>query len=503
MKFDRESLRQQILHFVDQWFDEQEIVIGVLRYGAHIPHIYQNACVRAHKKPKKIQLMLSHMIRFFPCEFYRQNKFLLLDDTVYEGVEMSSLLNTLLDEFKVPRQNLRTATLIAHEQSEFEPDCPKPTERLPDAEYIAWKEELASLVRRDIRPTERDHPLYYFKGGELPLGKFLSLIQEFGHVHPVGSDWDAPVFRASVTLNPSLLSDLLQLDGLELDPVLKVRLYWQQTASGTQLTAAPMVFHQLDIQQFLAKSANTIESLVGLQHDFFQRIYSNHLETARGHMIFYFVGRSIAVLMLQRLLLQVIPRLEQIGCEAACVSPQEIDGFVEYVFPQEYLEFYEAAFASINAIVQTSSPEDRLPFTDRPRKQSRFPERANKDPLLPDMYEILEFMTRNVAPAIWDGARWTPNKAISKGTSHRKLVSEFKDEVFVSAALDELLDSGLLRAKDVAIDSARMHFDREFFPGGEYNAVQVSRIADSWRYQTSAVDPLLATEEALDLWGPY
>ena len=164
-------------------------------------------------------------------------------------------------------------------------------------------------------------------------------------------------------------------------------------------------------------------------------------------MIFYFVGRSIAALMLQRLLTQVIPQLEQIGCEPACVPPKEIDGFVEYVFPSEYIEFYEAAYASINKIVQTSSPEDRLPFPDRQRTQSRFPERANKDPLLPDMYEILEFMTRNSAPATWDGSRWRPNKDISKGTSHRELVSEFKDEVFISAALDELLDSGLLRLK--------------------------------------------------------
>ena len=249
MKFDRESLRQQILNFIDKWLDEDEIVIGVLRYGAHIPHIYQNACVRAQKQPKKIQLLLSHMIRFFPGDFYSKNRFLLLDDTVYEGAEMSSLLNTLVNEFQVPRENVRTATLIAHEQSEIEPDCPQPTERLADAEYIAWKEELAALVRRDIRPTERDHPLYYFKGGDLSLGKFLSLIQQFGHVHPVGSDWDAPVFRASVTLNPSLLSELLQLDGLELDPVLKVRLYWQQTVNGTQLTAAPMVFHQLECKR--------------------------------------------------------------------------------------------------------------------------------------------------------------------------------------------------------------------------------------------------------------
>src|SRR5947209_3947478 len=154
MIFDRQSLREQVLQFVNCCLREDEIVIGLLRYGAHIPHIYQNACLRESRQPRRIRLLLSHMLKFFPPEFYQRNKFLILDDTVYEGVEMNILLSTLLNDFQIPRESVRTATLIAHEQSEYEPDCPKPTLRLPDAEYIAWKEELASLVRRDIRPTE-------------------------------------------------------------------------------------------------------------------------------------------------------------------------------------------------------------------------------------------------------------------------------------------------------------------------------------------------------------
>lgn len=503
MKLDRKSLREEILRFVDECVSEDEIVIGVLRYGAHIPHIYQNACKLEGRQPKRIRLLLSHMLKFFPPEFYQQNKFLILDDTVYEGVEMTALLSTLLDEFQIPSDRVRTATLVAHEQSEYEPDLPKTTRRLRDAEYIAWKEELASLVRRDIRPTERDHPLYYFSGGDLSLGRFLSLIQEFGHVHPVGSDWDAPVLRASVTLDPSLLDDLRQLGGLELDPVFKVRLYWQQTEKGSQLTTAPMVFPQLNVQRFLSEGASTLAARVGLADDFFLRIYNNHSETSRGQMVFYFVGRSLAALLLQRLLTQVIPRLHQIGCEPVCVPPKDVDGFVDYVFPEEYIQFYDAALTKIQAIVLDSPTADRLPFSERQIKQNRFPVRANKDPLLPDMYEILEFMTRNSSPATWDGSRWAPNKTALIGTSHKELISEFKDEVFISAALDELLDSGLLRAKDSPVGSDLQCFDREFFPGGEYNAVQVSRIADSWRYQALPIDPLLAMEEALDLWGPY
>jgi hypothetical protein len=501
--FDRQALRKQIVQFVEEWINEDEVVVGVLRYGAHIPHIYQNACARESREPKRIRLLLSHMLRFFPPEFYRNNKFLILDDTVYEGVEMRAMLSTLLDQFEIPRDRVRTATLIAHEQSDYEPDLPKPTQRLPDAEYIAWKEELASLVRRDIRPTERDHPLYYFRGGDLSLGKFLSLIQEFGHVHPVGSDWDAPVLRVSLTIDPSLLSDLQALDGLELDPVFKVRLYWQQTEDGSQLTAAPMVFQQLNIPSFLSGSDTKLASLLGLDDGFFRRIYDEHLETSRGAMVYYFVGRAIAALLLERLLIQVIPRLQQIGCEPSCVRPEAVDGIVGYVFPDEYTNFYDAAFERMRNIVEASPAADRLPFAERQVVQNRFPVRASKDPLLPDMYEILEFMTRNSSPATWDGARWMPNKNTFKGTSHRELVKEFGDEVFISAALDELLDSGLLRAKDNPINPDLTCFDREFFPGGEYNAVQVSRIADSWRYQPSAIDPLLAMEEAFDIWGPY
>ncbi len=503
--FDRKDLREQILRFVDRWVTEEEIVIGVLRYGAHIPHIYQNACGKVHQKPKKINLILSHMLRFFPPDFYRKNRFLILDDTVYEGVEMKLLLSTLIDEFQIPRERVRTATLVAHEQSDYEPDCPQPTLRLPDTEYVAWKEELASLVRRDMRPTERDHPLYYFEGGDLPLGNFLSLLQEFGHVHPVGSDWDAPVLRVSLTVDPVLLSDVQQITGVDLEPVFKVRLYWQQTNEGCQLTAAPMVFNKLDVQSFIGDGAQQLATLVGLEKSFFNRIYDTHLESTRGQVLFYFVGRSIAGLFLQRLLNKVIPRLHQMGCNPTCMRPESVDGAVSYVFPKEYIEFYDTQFQIIEGIVGAADAADQLPFVEEVARDSFSPVRASKDPLLPDMYEILEFMTRQSNPAVWDGARWTPNKAFLKGTSHRELVKHFGDEIFISAALDELLDSGLLRAKDISINSDQTSFEREFFPGGEYNAVQVSRIADSWRYQSlaSPFDPQLATEDALDLWGPY
>ena len=157
------------------------------------------------------------MLGFFPLSFYADKDFLVVDDTVYEGTEMKRVLSLLTDDYGVPRSRIRTATLVVHEQSKFLSDCPSPPRRLPDGEYIAWKEELATVVRRDIRPTERDHPLYYLEGQKLQLNQFLSIIEQYGNVHPVGDDWDAPVFRLSMTIDLAGFGELEGIPGLELE----------------------------------------------------------------------------------------------------------------------------------------------------------------------------------------------------------------------------------------------------------------------------------------------
>jgi hypothetical protein len=85
-------------------------------------------------------------------------------------------------------------------------------------------------------------------------------------------------------------------------------------------------------------------------------------------------------------------------------------------------------------------------------------------------------------------------------TTYKDLVAEFNNPLFVSAALDELLDAGLLRAEDGSPASSQKTYTRMFLSGGEYNAVQVSRIADTWRAVAPVIDPLLILEEAIELW---
>lgn len=66
MKINEEYLKAQVEEFCIKHFNENDLVIGILRYGAHIPHIYQNVCREKNILPKKINLLLSHMIPFFP-----------------------------------------------------------------------------------------------------------------------------------------------------------------------------------------------------------------------------------------------------------------------------------------------------------------------------------------------------------------------------------------------------------------------------------------------------
>ena len=87
--------------------------------------------------------------------------------------------------------------------------------------------------------------------------------------------------------------------------------------------------------------------------------------------------------------------------------------------------------------------------------------------------------------------------------SIQELLREFKDPFYVSRALDELLELGLLRALDMATDNNKNIFTRVFLSGGEYNAVQVSRIADTLRFEPKPhiIDFKAAEDESIELWG--
>ena len=502
MKISREGLESQVLELFDTYLHEDDVVIGVLRYGAHIPHIYQNACLKRGLTPKPVRLLLSHMLSFFPVEFYQKNNFVILDDTVYEGVEMANWLERVQRNYNIARERIRTATLIRHEESQFEPDYP--SEILRDAQYIAWKEELASLVRNDIRPTERDHPLYYFEIEKLELGFLLSLLEDYGYIHPVGNNWDTPIFRLSLTIDSSVVKNLLPLPGIDLENIFKIRIYWNKHPNGFRLTMAPMGFPTINIDSFIhSKASQTLAELLGLESTFFEEIYRSHPEQLRGQMLFYFASRSIAALLIQHLLIQITPRLKRHGCSISCIDPEVVDGDVHYIFPKEYISFYACVFARLKEIISMKPDLGSLPFVEEWKKPERNRRKASEDPLLPDIYRTLAFITQKVDPAIWNGKRWVPNRELNTGVSHQQLVCEFKDSLFVSAALDELLDSGLMRAKDAAVDMSGNVFTRIFLSGGEYNAVQVSRIADTWRSTHLSIDPKAIEEEALELWGAY
>lgn len=492
----REQLKSQVVDFVDRYISEEEVVVGVLRYGAHLPHVYQRACQERHQQPKTIRLLLSHMLGFFPPDFYSNRRFLLLDDTVYEGVVMTEKLAEITRLGAAP-DHVRTATLVAHELSEFEPDCPKPTVRLEDAQYIAWKEELAFVVRQDIRPTERDHPLYYFKGEQLGLGDFLAIIENYGKLHPVGSDWTAPVFRASLTVDCDVLKDIGAFPGIELDKVAKIRIYYQKLDSGYQVTTAPIVFASVEVSTFVRESGRKLAKLVGLEESFFEVIYSSR----PPEMVYYFATRCIAAILLNRFLVEVIPELKHRGCGLTMIPPAVIDGHVKYVFPQEYIIFYEAITSQLEAVLTARLDRSVLPLGNNWRLPECKSMKHEPGRLLPDVYRLLEFLTRAAEPAEWDGKRWLPCKT-TKGVSFKEIAHEFPDVCFVSEALDELLDSGLIRARDYPrMQASTNYLTREFLSGGEYKALQVSRIADTWRYRVGDVNPTLAEAESLELWG--
>jgi hypothetical protein len=501
MTLTKDTLEGQVCRFFSNCAHDDEIVIGVLRYGAHLPHLYQNACRANSVTPKQIRLVLSHMLGFFPLNFYRNQRFLVIDDTVYEGTEMRRVTALLTDSYKIPKEQIRTATLIAHEGCEFVPSCPRPQMKLADAEYVAWKEELATLVRRDIRPTERDHPLYYLAGEKLRLSQFLSVIEQYGAVHPVGDDWDVPVFRFTVTLGASALEDLIALPGIEFGSSAKIRFYWRDAGDGFQLTVAPIVFARVNVSGF-GKKSTILEDLIGLHHGFFEGIESSDVRE-RDRMLFYFATRGLAAIVMLRLFSQILPLLNAADIGLKCVPAEKVDGYVKYIFPEQYEVFYGTIFERLKALISSPIEEMILPLAEKWTKPEPSITLTRRDPALPQIYELLGFVTQNRNPADWDGIKWRAKNTENAGVTIKDLTNHFRDPVFVSSALDELLDSGLLRAMDYATDPTNSVFDRQVLPGGEYNAIHVSRIADTLSCSPAAIDPQLAMEEACELWGTY
>ena len=497
----KESLKSQIQKFGDAYFKEDEIVVGILRYGAHIPHIYRDIYQEKSQSSRPIQLLLSHMLSYFPPAFYQGKRFLLLDDTVFSGCAMCNLKKILETEHSVPEENILTAALVLNEHSEFEPDYF--SKRLSDAEYIAWKEVLGSLVTQDARPTDRDHPLYYFRIRQMKLGHFLDVLNNYGIVH-TSSTTNSGIFKITLTIDAHVVKERIntELPSVVLGEIYKIRFYWKQEEDPNlvTLTMAPMGFPEINIDQFIAnKDGQLLAKIVGLDENFFDDIYNTYPENHRPEMLFYFASRSIAALALEYFLIEVTT-----FCDLEFLDPTEVDEPIVYVFPEEYQRFYKTISGKINKILSEKKPKAyELNFFPTWKKLEEFNIPHQKDILIPISYEILGFLARDGDSAKWDGKRWVPNQSNDEqGVSFQELLDEYKDPIFISRALDELLDMGLLRAKDMEIRKGC--FTRIFLGGGEYNAVQVSSIADTLNYEFDRkIDQKIIEEEALELWGPF
>lgn len=500
MKINRENLKHQVMKLCEDYLLEDDIVVGVLRFGAHIPHVYRNACLEKSLKPKKIRLLLSHILPFFPKKYYENKKIVLLDDTVYTGTELYKLKKMLINQLGVLENNIQTVTLVAHEDSSFEPDYPKPAIRLRNAEYIAWKEVLGSLVAQDIRPTERDHPLYFFEVKNFELGGFLDILKNYGTLHSVGAP-NSEVLKISLTIDSSNMQKAKNLAGVTLSSTYKIRIYLRQDAGNAKFTAVPMGFPVIDINKLIENGGSRdLAKLIGLPEDFYENIYTSYHTDFRDTAVFYYASRSIAAYLLELLIKQITPKVENLNSKIGLLDSREEDGSVKYEFPIEYEIFYKKVFKSLTTAIKNSKMQN-LSLFDAWEKPERVANNLQFDPLLPAPYEILGFLAKEIDTAKWDGKKWMPNfSTLETGITYQDLLSEFKDPLFISRSLDYLLESGLLRAKDLLI--GKNLFTRIFLPGGEYNAVQVSRLSDMLKFQPPFdFNPAVAEEEAIDLWG--
>ena len=441
------------------------------------------------------------MLPFYNKEFFTNRKFVLLDDTVYRGTGIRKLYETL-EKFGIEEKNIKTATLVVHHDSSYEPDYPTPKIRLRDAEYIAWKEVLGSLVASDIRPTERDHPLYFFSLENLNLGDFIEILKKYGEIHSVGNS-NSKIIKFTLTVDSSILKNDLRIKGLDLGSIFKVRFYWSQISGITKFTAVPMGFPVIDMEKFIQSGSNQILAThLGLRPNFFEELTSilpEYIENVQ----FYYASRGLSALFFEKLFNEISSEFNNSKSKIKLLEPNQVDGPVQYLFPDEYIEFYNTLFKRIKVVLKGDSCDKKKYSNSAWKKIECFNIVQQEDPLIPDIFSLLKFVVKENDSAIWDGKKWKPNE-IEFGITFSKLLAEINNIPFISKALDELLESGLLRAKDLSLENAPHCFTRVFLPGGEYNAVAVSRITDVLNYKPLfTIDPKFVEEEINDLWGPY
>ena len=178
----KRAVQDEINNFLDSLLLETaptSTVVGVLRYGAHLPHLWSSD--RRHAR-EPVDMVLSHMPEFLPSEFFRDRDFIILDDTVYEGRQMRRHL-ARLKELGVQETNVKTAAIICRDVVAQRTNSSFPqhfSRSLGGAEYAAWKRSLGALVRSQRRSVDRDHPLYFFELRGTTTSELRSILERFG-----------------------------------------------------------------------------------------------------------------------------------------------------------------------------------------------------------------------------------------------------------------------------------------------------------------------------------
>jgi hypothetical protein len=456
------------------------LLVGILRYGAHLPHLWRSAS-------RRIPLILGHMVEFYEQEFYEQ-PMLVMDDTVYRGTQMQHHVKRLRARGV---REIRTAAVIVHENSEFEPDL-FIGERTSDRRYVAWKNALSRLVHGQRRSTDRDHPLYYFNVDGVTPGTFLGLLERFGYLSTVPSSSYGTVYAFSLTVDSAVIErksavvgEWTRPPGVTLEQISKIRFYWSVENGRLSLTAVPIAFVNADIDTFLADGGKAFANLVGC--DLIALDYLRSRPESWRKFAYYLCSRAVAARLLTVFLEDFVPALASRGGSMQAKDPDAEDGYVSYRFPRPYDLFHSGVMERLRRVVkhQPGLGQEALRFGWAAGPWRRTHQLYDKKSRMPREYALLDILTRESDCARFDGKDWVALK--TQGMPLSAFLSAVPDPLLVSRALDELLDCGLLRAKDGVLGSSGAHFARLYFPGGEFNARIVSRLAHA--YRAEGVEP--------------
>ena len=497
------SVRRDIGDFLAKVLKaENTTVVGVLRYGAHLPHFVSGDLVR-----KPIPVILSHMIEFLPSEVFANGNFLVLDDTVFRGYQMTKCRQRLINR-GVSSDRIFTAAVVVHEDASAPDITLGPSIELPNRDYIEWKNKLSSLVRKSLRPIDRDHPLYFFSIAGISPGKLLSMLERYGRVTCQGTKHEGEPFAFSLNISKSVFdeqgllpSSFLSEAGIDIETLCKIRVYWSTVGGALRVTFVPIVFSEIDIARLIV--GRRFDTLVGIPLSELDYLLSN--QESWASYVYFLASRSIAALLMREFISDLFVDVVGSGGSLSQLDPVREDYPVQYVFPPSYQHFYERAFSSIASIISSAKlraePALRFPWP------STFGADNMQDPRVQQPgadwnLQVLSAVVGNKTgedPAMFDGKRWVQNTQSTKSASFKSLSIDIDSPLAVSICLDDLLDSGLLRAMDGRTsDDALGTYARLFKSGGEFNAMQVSRLTQSHRAsQTQAIEP---TIDDIDLW---